>query len=161
MANCKQCGQEYEAKRSTSHYCSPKCKQEFYRNRMTPVTVTPVTLRDAKPVTVTSPKRSPLDYEPQTNEEANKVLRGINYAQPAPPPTTPYPKPERRPKTTRLPTHKRGKDIKVFTDLPLDVQQTIDKLSVVDGKIDQTIKAKRIAIAIYYQNAIQAMTGVV
>ena len=29
--------------------------------------------------------------EPKTIEEANRVLQGINYAQPAPPPTTPYP----------------------------------------------------------------------
>jgi hypothetical protein len=53
---CKQCNAEYEAKRSTSLYCSPKCKQDFYRNRMTE-TVTlrakSVTLKNAKPVTVT------------------------------------------------------------------------------------------------------------
>ena len=55
MANCKQCGREYEAKRSTSSYCSPKCKQEFYRNRV--VTVTPsVTLTPSKPVTLTKGK---------------------------------------------------------------------------------------------------------
>ena len=56
------------------------------------------------------------------------------------------------PKTTRLPTHKRGKDIKCFEDLPPDVQQTIDMMSVVDGRIDQTIKANRTAIAINYQH---------
>ena len=47
---------------------------------------------------------------------------------------------------------KRGKDIKVFADLPPDVQQTIDIMSVVEGKIDQTIKANRTAIAIHYQH---------
>lgn len=47
---------------------------------------------------------------------------------------------------------KRGKDIKCFEDLPPDVQQTIDRLSVVDGKIDKTIKAKRTAAAIRYQH---------
>ena len=47
---------------------------------------------------------------------------------------------------------KRGKDIKCFADLPPDVQQTIDRLSTVDGKIDQTIKANRTAIAINYQH---------
>lgn len=47
---------------------------------------------------------------------------------------------------------KRGKDIKCFEDLPPDVQQTIDSLSVVDGKIDQTIKVNRTAIAIHYQH---------
>ena len=78
MANCKQCGQEYEAKRSTSHYCSPKCKQEFYRNRMKGVTVTLVTAKETKSVTVTD-------------------------------------KP------------KRGKDIKCFGDLPMDVQAAIDQ----------------------------------
>jgi len=58
MAKCKQCSKEYEAKRSTSSYCSPKCKQEFYRNRMKGVTVTPVTLSNAKPVTVTDTLRT-------------------------------------------------------------------------------------------------------
>ena len=46
---------------------------------------------------------------------------------------------------------KRGKDIKTFKDLPPDVQQTIDEMSVVDGKIDQTIKVNRTAIAVNYQ----------
>ena len=47
---------------------------------------------------------------------------------------------------------KRGKDIKCFEDLPPDVQQTIDVMSVVEGKIDQTIKANRTAIAVHYQH---------
>ncbi len=47
---------------------------------------------------------------------------------------------------------KRGKDIKCFGDLPADVQETIDKMSLVDGKIDQTIKANRTAIAVNYQH---------
>ena len=47
---------------------------------------------------------------------------------------------------------KRGKDIKCFADLPPDVQVTIDRLSLVDGKIDHTDKAKRTAAAIKYQH---------
>lgn len=47
---------------------------------------------------------------------------------------------------------KRGKDIKCFADLPPDVQEDIDKMSTVDGKIDQTIKANRTAIAVNYQH---------
>ena len=47
---------------------------------------------------------------------------------------------------------KRGKDIKCFEDLPPDVQQSIDMMSVVDGRIDQTIKANRTAIAVHYQH---------
>ena len=49
-------------------------------------------------------------------------------------------------------TAKRGLDIKVFEDLPPDVQETIDRMSVVDGKIDQTTKAKRTVAAIRYQH---------
>ena len=52
MRQCKQCGQDYEPKRSTSLYCSPKCKQASYRNTEEPVTVTSVTLKE-EPVTVT------------------------------------------------------------------------------------------------------------
>lgn len=56
------------------------------------------------------------------------------------------------PKATRLPTHKRGKDIKCFADLPLDVQKTIAMMSRRDGKIDQVDKAKRTTAAIKYQH---------
>ena len=59
---------------------------------------------------------------------------------------------EIKPKTTRLPTHKRGKNIKCFADLPLDVQQSIDRMSVFNGEIDRAIKIKRTAIAIRYQH---------
>lgn len=65
---------------------------------------------------------------------------------------------ELRTTDTKLPTPdnsghpKRGKDIKCFADLPPDVQQNIDRMSVVDGKIDKTIKANRTAIAINYQH---------
>jgi len=103
MAKCRQCGKEYEHKRSTSAYCSPKCRNRFYRNRLSASTATLTTDCNAKPATLTG----------------------------AP---------------------KRGKDIKVFEDLPLDVQQTIDRMSTVDGKIDQAIKANRTAIAIHYQH---------
>lgn len=47
---------------------------------------------------------------------------------------------------------KRGKDIKCFADLPSDVQETIAMMSWRDGKIDQTIKVNRAAIAINYQH---------
>ena len=53
MNKCKQCGKEYQSKRITSSYCGPKCKQEFYRNRMKGVTVTLVTAKETKSVTVT------------------------------------------------------------------------------------------------------------
>ncbi len=36
-------------------------------------------------------KKALPDSEPKTAEEAHRVLQGINYAQPAPPPDTPYP----------------------------------------------------------------------
>ena len=55
-----------------------------------------------------------------------------------------------------IPSSKRGKDIKCFADLPLDVQQTIDSMSTVDGKIDKTIKANRTVIALDYQQTFGA-----
>lgn len=47
---------------------------------------------------------------------------------------------------------KRGLNIKCFADLPPDVQQTIDRMSMVDGKLDKDEKAKRTAAAIKYQH---------
>ena len=47
---------------------------------------------------------------------------------------------------------KRGKDIKVFEDLPPDVQVIINSMSEVDGVIDQKAKAVRTEMAIMYQH---------
>ena len=44
------------------------------------------------------------------------------------------------------------KQVKCFEDLPPDVQATIESMSMVDGKMDQTIKVNRTAIAIHYQH---------
>lgn len=52
MAICEQCGNEYGAKRSTSRFCSPKCKQLSYRNK-DKVTVTPTVTLSPEPVMVT------------------------------------------------------------------------------------------------------------
>ncbi len=91
MAECKNCGNEFEGKRADAKFCSDVCRVIFNRN---------------------------IKVEPVTGNV----------------------------------TDKRGKDIKYFGDLPMDVQATIDRLSVVDGKIDQTVKANRTAIAINYQH---------
>jgi len=56
---------------------------------------------------------------------------------------------EDRPKR---PEPKRGKDIKVFADLPPDVQVIINSMSEVDGKIDPKAKADRTEAAIMYQH---------
>ena len=48
---------------------------------------------------------------------------------------------------------KRGKDIKKFSDLPLDVKRTIVRLTTnPDGSIDHEARAKRIVAAIHYQH---------
>ena len=53
MAKCKQCGREMVktgvSARIRSKYCSNKCKQASYRNRMKPEPISPVT---ASPVTL-------------------------------------------------------------------------------------------------------------
>ena len=48
--------------------------------------------------------------------------------------------------------YKRGKDITCFADLPPDVQAAINKMSVVDGKLNEAEKHKRTAAAITYQH---------
>ena len=47
---------------------------------------------------------------------------------------------------------KRGKDIKVFEDLPPDVQKTINLMSQRAGKIDPMEKINRTSRAIRYQH---------
>ena len=47
---------------------------------------------------------------------------------------------------------KRGLDIKCFNDLPVDVQDTIVKMSIIDGKVDNAEWHKRTAAAIHYQH---------
>ena len=47
---CEQCGKRYELQRSSSRFCSPACKQQAYRKRLsvTP-SVTPLATRDQHP----------------------------------------------------------------------------------------------------------------
>lgn len=54
---------------------------------------------------------------------------------------------EPRSRAPDKPGQKRGKDIKCFANLPPDVQQTINSISV-----DAEDKARRTAIAIHYQH---------
>ena len=144
MAKCKNCGNEFEGKRADAKYCSDVCRVIFNRN----IKVKPVTdnVTDSKPETV-------WESEPGAAKKIEKLLQP-DYVPPCE--TTRAfieqrtgidsmikPKPDLR--------VRRGKDIKCFEDLPPDVQQTIDKMSIVDGKIDQTIKANRTAIAVNYQ----------
>ena len=49
-------------------------------------------------------------------------------------------------------TSKRGLDIQCFNDLPIDVQDTIVKMSTIDGKVDNAEWNKRTAAAIRYQH---------
>ena len=47
---------------------------------------------------------------------------------------------------------KRGKDIRCFADLSPGIQQVINRLSTIDGKIDKSRKVNRTIIAINYQH---------
>ena len=127
IAECEWCNSEYDAKRSTSRFCGPKCKQAFYRNRMKGVTVT----EEARSVTVTA--------KPKRNVFTKLVLEGMTKGVTV------------TGSGARV-IPKRGKDIKCFEDLPADVQQAVNMMSMVNDKIDQTIKANRTAIAIHYQH---------
>ena len=51
----------------------------------------------------------------------------------------------------RLSTAKRGKDIKCFEDLPPNAQECINKMSIKDGKIDQTLKDNWMASVVSFQ----------
>ena len=130
MAECMNCGHEFEGKRADAKYCSDICRVIFNRN----IKVEPVTdnVTDTKPertaqgnIRVSKPGDD--DYEPQCETTRAFI--------------------ESRPKTTRLPTHKRGLDIKCFSDLPPDVQATINRLSDTNEE-----KQKRTAAAIKYQH---------
>lgn len=74
------------------------------------------------------------DSQGVTDEESDAVLRMVLGVQ----------------KNNRV-TPKRGKDIKYFTDLPLDVQQTIERLCP-DVVGDYHERCRRTAIAIDYQH---------
>lgn len=127
MAKCLNCGDEYEAKRSTSAYCSSKCKQEFYRNRMKGVKVTLVTADETKSVTVTDrPKtRTIVDVDIQAAQDGMDKM-GFERC-------------------------KRGADIQTFADLPPDVQRTIETMSQHADNPSED-KTRRTIRAIHYQH---------
>ena len=60
MAKCMQCGQEYKAN-GRSLYCSPACKQTFYRNRVANVTAKSVTIEPER-VTIAANVTNPCKY---------------------------------------------------------------------------------------------------
>lgn len=75
MAKCKQCGAEYEAK-SRSLYCSPACKQTFYRNRLANVTAKSVTI---EPEPVTIPKGVTSEQHPVPDKYQMTVMERLFY----------------------------------------------------------------------------------
>ena len=52
MNRCVECGKEYDAKRSTSKYCSPKCRHESYLNRTS--NAKPISNANAKNITLSN-----------------------------------------------------------------------------------------------------------
>ena len=100
---------------------------------------------------ITLPKNTDLGNTLTTTQTVGAVIPKLETPQ-----VTEFTK-TKFPENTRLPTHKRGKDIKCFADLPPDVQQTIDRMSTTEGKLDRTEKAKRTAIAINYQHLYEAL----
>ena len=68
---CKQCGNEFHARRSTAKHCSAKCKQASYRNKPdAPVTLTPDNV-----VTVTARRQRCTDPETLAIWELHKAQR--------------------------------------------------------------------------------------
>ena len=59
--DCLQCGKEYEAKRSSSKFCSPKCRVYSHRVSVTPeevsVTNTPLSVTEEVSVTTKQPEQ--------------------------------------------------------------------------------------------------------
>ena len=141
MAKCMNCGNEFEGKRVDAKFCSDVCRVTHNRNisavsacvtdktvtdNVTPIRTPQGNIRVSKP--------GDADYVPQCETTRSYIgavpeVPGLTVIKP-----------------------KRGKDIKVFEDLPADVQDTINRMSLVDGKIDQAVKAKRTAAAIKYQH---------
>ena len=72
MKKCKQCGAEYQAKRSTSRYCSPACRVKARRLSVTDqagFSVTDVSVTASDPVSVT---------QGPSLHELNCTARGVN-----------------------------------------------------------------------------------
>lgn len=135
MTKCMNCNQEFKGKRADAKYCSDVCRVIFNRNIKVESVTDNVTDKPERTAqgNIRESKPGDPDYEPQCETTHAFV--------------------ESRPKTTHFPTHKRGKAIKSFTDLPLDVQQSINRMSINrDGTVNQTVKANRTAIAINYQH---------
>jgi len=52
MNTCEVCNTQYEPKRASSKYCSDKCKQKSYRNKVSATNLPAVTLRDWDNLTI-------------------------------------------------------------------------------------------------------------
>ncbi len=152
MAICKNCGHVLEGKRIDAKYCSDICRVIFNRNiKAEPVTDNVTDKRTgidsmikSKPILtaqghVRVSKPGDADYEPQC--ETTKAFVEDRY--------------KRKSLCFGIRTEvgKRGLDIKVFEDLPADVQLAIKSMSMDEtGYVDEDEKAKRTAAAIRYQH---------
>ena len=120
---CKQCNKEYEAKRSTSRYCSAKCRKLAFQN------VKPRTLKVSPEEAAKIQVSSGVTDKPDVGFSVVDGVAQIDLAK----------------------QPKRGADIKTFEDLPPDVQDTIEIMSSrPDAPADD--KAMRTARAIEYQH---------
>ena len=79
IQNCEQCGLEYDAKRSTSRFCSDKCKVSFNRNKVTVTTDNPVTLSDVTLTRHTYTGGSDCGCGMCKNKVVNKSSKIINH----------------------------------------------------------------------------------
>lgn len=123
---CRQCGAEYEAKRSTSRFCSNKCRQAADRNARAEQAkaVTLKRFEKCRYCGVDLPKlQTPRKYP-------GACLKCVNEG--------------------RKSEDKSGLDVSCFEDLPEDVQQSIETTSKHADDYEAE-KAKRTKAAIKYQ----------
>ena len=68
MANCKQCNEVFEAKRSTAMFCSTKCKLAYHRGK---ISVSDDTVKDS----VSLPHFPPPNYRYWTPNQCIEWLK--------------------------------------------------------------------------------------
>lgn len=142
MAKCKQCSKEVHTIGTKPRvFCSDRCRKAWSRQEQT------------DRITNGQSKRTGIDSmikpKPELTAQGNIRVSKPGDTDYVPMCETTKAFIEGRDKQPE--SGKRGKDIKCFGDLPMDVQASIDRLSVFNGKIDRAIKIKRTEAAIRYQ----------
>lgn len=82
QTNCRQCGKEFTAKRTTARYCGSKCRTRYNRSHKHKVNIVHEThtARDALKMILNGDLKELFDKDPHTARELQEYMHKVQHA---------------------------------------------------------------------------------